>query len=209
MFKVLSKAVTTIDRTGELKKQLAELAKKQVYVGIPQKGNSERDGGIKQAELLYILTHGVRSKAMREEMNDSMGIDSQGMPFTNEFNQFSQNLSKGMPYSAAYALYIHSHGSPLWRIPPRPVLEPAVEKYKKYLENPLKQAAIDVLDGRDPDNSLHHAGMMAQNFVHKWFRDPDNHWPANAESTVKMKGSDRPMIDKGELRRAITYVVKG
>lgn len=32
--------------------------------------------------------------------------------------------------------------------------------------------------------------------------------PANAESTVKRKGSSKPLIDTGRLRQAITWVIK-
>lgn len=205
MFELSVNVKKTIDKSALLEKALQELRNKQVLVGIPQQENSERSDGIKQAELLYILTHGVRSKAMREEMNASM---SHGMPYTKEFNNFTQNLSNGMPYSAAYSLYIHSHGSPLWRIPPRPVLEPAIEKYKKYLVKPLRQAAQAALEGKNPDEYLRKAGMMGQNFARRWFIDSDNHWPANADATVKMKGSDRPMIDTSEMQRAITYVIR-
>lgn len=196
-----------MDKTNEIKKLIDEIAKKQVYVGIPEQENTEH-GTIKNAELLYIQTHGIRSREMINEMNQTMGIDSSGMPYTTDYNDFLTNMGKGMPYSTAYQLYIHAHGSALWRSPPRPVLEPSIEYNKESLTKQLKKVAQAALDGQDPNVELQKSGMMAQNFAREWFTNPANRWPPNADSTVERKGSDRPLIDTGQLRRAITYVVK-
>jgi hypothetical protein len=40
-----------------------------------------------------------------------------------------------------------------------------------------------------------------------WFEDSRNNWPPLAESTIKAKGSDKPLQDTGKMRDAITYVV--
>lgn len=76
-----------------LKKSIELLGKSRVYVGIPAE-NASRDNGndINNAELLYIQTHGVRKKSMREEMQLA--------------------LNEGKAYSKAYEMYIKSHGSP-------------------------------------------------------------------------------------------------
>jgi hypothetical protein len=49
--------------------------------------------------------------------------------------------------------------------------------------------------------------MLGQNIVRAWFVDPKNGWPENSPITIAAKGSDKPLIDTGELRKAITYVV--
>jgi hypothetical protein len=212
MFKPIANVIETMDNMGKIKQLIDDIAKKQVFVGIPEESNtinsSDGHGGIKNAELLYIHSHGIRSKGMIEEMNVTMGIDNHGMPYTNDYNNFIDQMSNGKPYSAAYQMYIHAHGSALWRSPPRPVLEPSIDHNKEALSKQLGVVAKAALNGQDPNTELQKAGMMAQNFARAWFTNPANMWPANAESTVKQKGSDRPLIDKGELRRAITYVVK-
>jgi hypothetical protein len=198
MFNAFAKVTQGIDRTAEIKKLLDGLAKQQVYVGVPEgsdndrsaaAGNVENSSGITNAQLLYIQTHGVREKEMRDEMNPKVE-------------------SGEMPYSKAFNMYIHTHGSPLWQIPPRPVIEPAIEKNKDVIAKQLRKVADAALDGQDPTPELQKAGMLGQNIAREWFTNPDNGWPANAESTVDAKGSDRPLIDTGELRRAIVYVVK-
>ena len=98
------------------------------------------------------------------------------------------------------------------KIPPRPVLEPAINApdNKANIAAELKLAAQGVLEGRPADATQHlsKAGQVGSNAAKRWFTDPRNGWPANAPSTIKAKGSDRPMIDTGELRRAITHVVE-
>ncbi|WP_436663552.1 hypothetical protein ACOALA_13495 [Alicyclobacillus acidoterrestris] len=206
MFKALANVTTKSDLTKQIERSLQSLGAQQVYVGIPE-GDVGNHDDITNPQLMYVLTHGVRSKSMHAEMNDYMGLTPGGMPITRGFNTFLENQSKGMPYSAAYELYIHEHGSPLWQIPPRPVLEPAINNSKEIIAKQLKQAAQDALNGADPSEGLHKAGMLGVNAARDWFYNPENKWPANSPSTVKLKGSDRPNIDTGNLRNSITYVV--
>jgi len=191
MFGVLAKVTSAIDTTNTLKQILDDLAKKQVYVGIPEGSERPDDKGqpITNAELLYVQSHGVRRKEMRDEMNPKVE-------------------SGEMPYSKAYQMWLQTHGSPLWQIPPRPVLEPAIEHHKGEIAGQLKKATDMALNGGDPEPELHKAGMMAQNFARGWFTNPANGWPPNAPATIERKGSDRPLIDTGELRKAITYVIE-
>ena len=41
-----------------------------------------------------------------------------------------------------------------------------------------------------------------------WFENPQNGWPPNSPRTIRRKGSDQPLVDTGEMRKAITYVVR-
>ena len=97
--------------------------------------------------------------------------------------------------------------------PARPIIEPAIEAEgnKEPIAHELALAAKAVLDGK-PEEAKRHlelAGLTGQNAVKAWFDDPRNGWAANAPATIKAKGSDHPLIDKGEMRNSITYVVKG
>ena len=56
--------------------------------------------------------------------------------------------------------------------------------------------------------ALNRAGLIAQNVVRDWFTNPKNHWAPNAPSTIARKGSDRPLIEWGELRKSLTYVLE-
>ncbi len=120
-----------------------------------------------------------------------------------------KTLRKGDEMNNASILFILSKGSELANIPPRPVLEPSVEANQKLITPHLAKAAQAVMekDSEKASMELARAGTIAANGAKRWFTDPRNNWPPNAESTIAAKGSDRPMIDTGQMRRAITYVV--
>ena len=168
-----------------------ELSKHAVYVGVPEKTSPRPGEPISNAQLAFIHTHGVRAWKMRTAMNVAM--------------KGSGKLS----YSAALALYIHTFGSPLYQVPPRPIVEPAIKANMKKLEGEFKLAAKAGLAGNKAQVQTHlrRAGMMAQNFVRAWFTDPRNHWAKNAPSTIRPKKSSRPLIDTGDLRKSMTYIV--
>lgn len=170
--------------------RMQKLKKRRIMVGIPEKKAARQDEPINNAQLLYILSHGVRKKSMRQEMQPK--------------------IDAGMKYSAAYQLYIMSHGSPLWHIPPRPVLEPALEANADAIGK-LFQAVIKAAckgDEETVQRAMHRCGMKAQNVCRGWFSDPRNGWAPNSPLTIKLKKSERPMVDTGTMRKAITYVIK-
>lgn len=173
-----------------LVKRLQGLQKRQIQVGIPQQTSSRKGEGINNAELLYIHTHGTRRKAMRKEMQEGM--------------------DRGLKYREAFSLYIQSHGSPLWHSPPRPVLEPAIKENKEKIALQFSKIVKAAADGNADamERAITSTGMTAQNACRSWFKDPRNGWPRNDPKTVKLKGSDKPLVDSGELRDSIVYVVR-
>lgn len=182
--------LTTTDNSAKVTRDLDGLNRLQVYVGVPEANSGRKKGkDLNNAQLAFILTNGVRSGGMKAEMDQS-----------------------GKPYGAALALYLHTHGSPLYRVPPRPIIEPAIEAKgnREAILAQLKKAGEALLDGRKIEaiRFLHLAGQEAENRCRAWFTDPRNNWPPNAPSTVKRKGSSQPNIDTAQLRRSITHVVE-
>lgn len=137
----------------------------------------------------------------------------------------------------AQLLYIHTNGSELRKIPARPVIEPAIEAKgnKEQITAELEKALESLLD-KKPEKAkryLKRAGMVGQNIARAWFEDSRNGWAPNSIATArakafKLKGKvkqafnkriseggtvqdvevSRPLIDTGQMRKAITYVVK-
>lgn len=179
--------------TGSMLRAVLPVAKKEVLVGIPAENSSretQSDDNINNAELLYIQSHGVRHAEMRAEMQ--------------------QHIEAGKKYSEAHSLYMESHGSALWHIPPRPVLEPSVEANKERIGKQLAKASVEAIRGDVDKRDLYldRAGQVAENAAKKWFENPENGWPPNAPATIRAKGSDSPLIDTGEMRKAITHVIR-
>lgn len=176
------------DLTDDILKSLNDLAKKTVCIGVPD-STKHGDDKVTNAQLMYIHTNGARETSM--------------------INAMQHNIDANMPYSEAHELYVHENGSPLWNIPPRPILEPAMENGKEQISKLMKEVANDALEGKNIKPGLEKVGMQGQNIARDWFTNPSNNWAPNAKSTIDKKGSDRPLIgETGHLRTSITYVIK-
>lgn len=118
----------------------------------------------------------------------------------------------GEKINNAELLFIHTNGSPKQNIPPRPVIEPAInnKQTKLTIMEHFKIAVVAALEGNEQvfHNELAIAGMIAQNAARDWFTNPANGWAPNTPATIKAKGSSRPLIDTGEMRKSIIYVVR-
>ena len=115
----------------------------------------------------------------------------------------------------AELLFIHTNGSPINNIPPRPVIEPAVKNDSDRLSKMMKQAFNLALSGNKTAalDALKRTGMRAQNVCRAWFTNSENGWPPNSPAIAeakRRKGAEnpRPLIDTGELRKSITYFVR-
>ena len=115
----------------------------------------------------------------------------------------------------AELLFIHTNGSPVNNIPPRPVIEPAIKEDRARLSSMMKKAAQLVFNGNKEEamSQLKKVGMRGQNVSRAWFVNPQNGWPPNSERVAarkRAKGAEnpRPLIDTGELRKSITYFIK-
>lgn len=170
-----------------LLERIKKLSSQVVAVGIPGDSSERKDGEITNAELVYIHTHGVRPKEVRDEMQPE--------------------IDKGTKYSIALQLYLRSHGSFSYQTPARPIIEPAIENSKSGIAKRLGVAASAAMNDEDTDRPLEDVGLYAQSKVKGYFLHND--WVPNAPSTIKKKGSDKPLIDTGALRQAVTFVIRG
>jgi hypothetical protein len=109
----------------------------------------------------------------------------------------------------AELMFIHTNGSPLRGIPARPSIEPSIEKNEEAISAEMKVAMQLALEGKADETKLQldRVGDFASGKAREYFTDPDNGWEANSPLTVALKGSDKPLIDTGEMRKSITYLV--
>jgi hypothetical protein len=112
----------------------------------------------------------------------------------------------------AALVYLHTNGSALQKIPARPIIEPAIEAAdnKALITKELGNAARSLMDQQLAETTQHldKAGMLGREAAQRWFTDPRNGWAANTPLTIARKGSDAPLIDTGQLRRAMDYLVE-
>lgn len=105
---------------------------------------------------------------------------------------------------------IQEFGSMTNNIPPRSFLRMPIEEKKRdlirFLAAPEVQGFIAKGDIKRAFKAL---GTEALGIVLDAFRTRGfGHWADNAQQTIDRKGSDSPLIDTGELRKAITFDVK-
>jgi len=104
--------------------------------------------------------------------------------------------------------YLQENGSPTNKIPPRPFLIPGVQGAQALIAETLGSGAMSALSGDAAagEKSLQAAGLLGRNAVVRKINTGP--FAPNAPRTIAAKGSDKPLIDTGELRKSITYVVR-
>lgn len=112
--------------------------------------------------------------------------------------------------------YINENGSPAQNIPPRPHLQPGVKSVQNETVEQLKGAAQAVLDGniRRAEMHLNRAGVIASNAVKRYIITggltplaPNTLYSRKHRKVARRQG-ENPLVDTGQYRRAITYVVR-
>lgn len=146
----------------------------------------------------------------------------------------NMQLYIGIPESAggdggmtnAALAFLHSHGSPVNKIPPRPFIEPAIEREdtmsKLTEEFGMAFEAAIIGDIGLARTHLEKAGMIGANAVKSYMGSGalaanapitiNGGWMRNKVSGkpvfIKGKGSSAPLIDTGSLRSSVTYVIE-
>jgi hypothetical protein len=90
---------------------------------------------------------------------------------------------------------INTFGAPAANIPPRDALTPMIQAEKAAIRSALGHAAKAALHGRDPASYLEGLAALLEQRAKsaiEGFADP-----RNADSTIKGKGFDDPLIGKG------------
>lgn len=118
-----------------------------------------------------------------------------------------------VPFGNAGIGYINEKGSPAQNIPARPHLVPGVRSVDEQTLPHLRAAAQAAMSGNTAaaEMELNRAGALAANGV-KRFMTITGFTPL-ADRTINARlargrTGDKPLIDTGQYRRAITYVVR-
>lgn len=111
------------------------------------------------------------------------------------------------PITNAELMFIHTNGSPIRNIPKRPTIEPTIEENKERISEMFKTAVNKILDNKgDGRADLEKIGLWTVNKIKAKFGSDE--LVPNAPSTIAQKGDNNPLIDTGQLRNSITYVIR-
>lgn len=117
------------------------------------------------------------------------------------------------PINNAEIGYLMETGSPAQNIPERPFLVPGVENAQDKFIPHLKAAGLSALEGKTAmiDRDFDRAGFVAANAVKAKITDGP-FTPLSPKTLQKRRAKgrtgERPLIDTGQLRRAVTHVVR-
>jgi hypothetical protein len=135
---------------------------------------------------------------------------------------------EGAPIGNAAIGYIQENGSPANNIPERPFVRPGIKDVLSEVRELLRTGAREALRGNagGVTTAFNKIGLLAVNSIRAKF--VDNDWAPLADSTLaargriggkmpkKKRGQARemprrpnPLIVTGQLRKAISYVIRG
>ncbi|MCR5371510.1 MAG: hypothetical protein K6E83_12465 [Clostridium sp.] len=137
----------------------------------------------------------------------------------------TMHVKVGLPASAGgrlrFILAVQEHGSPIMRIPSRPVMRPALAKQetRSAMAEEMKDAARAAWEGEDPRPALEAAGQAGADGIRAYIDAGIP--PANSPVTVSGgwiynrvahksvyvpgKGKNKPLFDTGALYDAFGY----
>ena len=137
------------------------------------------------------------------------------------------NVKVGLPAKAGsrlrFILAVQEHGSPVMRIPSRPVIRPALAKpeTRAAMAEAMKDAVTAAWEGEDPRPAMEAAGRAGADGIRAYI---DSHIPppnspvtvnggwmynraAHKGVYVSGKGFNKPLVDTGALYDAFDYEI--
>lgn len=91
-------------------------------------------------------------------------------------------------------------------IPERPFMRQSFENHEGELQVACDAAQRLVSSGGSAEQALQQIGVVAKGLVQDEI--VNGGFAPNAESTIKKKGSEQPLIDTGTMRQSVNFVVK-
>jgi len=177
-----------VNKANALVNDLLSLVKKQVLVGVPG------------------------------ETNPRWLIDGKG----------KSKVKKPSAIGNATLAFIHDQGSPLQKIPARPFMQTGIKNCQDKILPEFMAIALAQLDVKKDqiDRRLNRIGLIAQSSIRNAITQGEG-WPPLKRGTLlgrlrkrkalrrmpkerreEIMGSLRPLIDTGQLRSSISYVVR-
>lgn len=91
-------------------------------------------------------------------------------------------------------------------IPSRPFLRKSVDENEGKINQFLQAEVRSLASGKTAEALLNEIGNFQKSLVQE--KITEGSFAPNAESTIRRKGSSKPLIDTGRMRQSVNYVVK-
>ncbi len=123
-----------------------------------------------------------------------------GFPEGEETHTGTDGESADMALIAAYNEFGTS------TTPARPFLKQSVENNQDKIKNMCEQISKELVNGKTAEQCLKELGTFGVGLVQDTITNGS--FEPNSPETIKKKGSDHPLIDTGQMRQAVHYVIR-
>lgn len=91
-------------------------------------------------------------------------------------------------------------------IPSRPFLRKTVDENDDKIRMAGVKEADNIIAGKSAETALNRLGVLSVSLVQE--KIVDGEYASNSPLTIKLKGSDKPLIDSGRMRQSVKYIVE-
>lgn len=91
-------------------------------------------------------------------------------------------------------------------IPARPFIRQSVDDNESKINSFLKEEVKDFTHGKSAEQILKGIGIFQKDLMQD--KITSGSFAPNAESTIKKKGSSKPLVDTGRMRQSVNYVIQ-
>ena len=91
-------------------------------------------------------------------------------------------------------------------IPARPFIRQSVDDNESKINSFLKEEVKDFAQGKSAEQILKEIGIFQKDLMQD--KITAGSFAPNAESTIKKKGSSKPLVDTGRMRQSVNYVIQ-
>lgn len=91
-------------------------------------------------------------------------------------------------------------------IPARPFIRQSVDDNESKINSFLKEEVKDFARGKSAEQILKEIGIFQKDLMQD--KITSGSFAPNAESTIKKKGSSKPLVDTGRMRQSVNYVIQ-
>lgn len=92
------------------------------------------------------------------------------------------------------------------RIPSRPFLRKSVDENESKINSFLQSKKSDLIKGVSAEQVLKEIGIFQKDLIQEKITEGD--FVENKKSTIRKKGSSKPLIDTGRMRQSVNYVIQ-
>lgn len=182
---------------NDLKRDLGELKGSGAKVGILE------SAGLYDHEQVEKQRARDRVREVRAA-GKKLGLT--GRSIKHQVNQVKKTAPVSLDMSIAEIAEIHEFGAPRAGIPERSFLRAGLDEGREKIAEVISRLLVQVMARKVlPRKACEILGMAGKTLVQqKLIRGP---FVPLKQRTIELKGSSRPLIDTGQLRRSIDYEV--